>query len=187
MNKNNKKNMFLHTGLLSTIGSMITPAKITMGLLTGALALFAPLKISVICALTFIMVDFLLGFQVYRKCMKQQGAKVTIESNKLWKTVLKCRDAILLICGAFILDTHVIPSVNLHFVEFVAGVICGSEFVSWIENMATLRPNDPIFKILKRVIRNKSEKYLDTKLDDILTPDKKEVKDDKSNDNNNGN
>lgn len=89
----------------------------------------------------------------------------------------------MLIVGAYTIDTHVITSIDLHAVEFIAGLICGTEFISWLESMKELHPNCRICKVIEKVLGNvikaKGEKYLDVSID--LSELKEEIKNDTNN------
>lgn len=144
-------------------------------LYSGFIAYFAPIWVNVSFVAFFIFVDTILGYRVSRLFGKKQ-----IESRRLWGTIAKATEAALLIVGAHIIDTSIVTSVNLHAVEFVSGVICCTEFVSWLESLKALHPNNLIVKIVYKVfgdvIKSKSEKYLGTKIDvDELLNDNKNV------------
>lgn len=142
---------------------------------SGFIAYFAPIWINVSFVAFFIFIDTILGYRVSRLCGKKQ-----VESRRLWSTITKATEATLLIVGAHIIDTSIITSVDLHAVEFVSGAICCTEFVSWLESLKALHPNSLVLKVIYRifgdVIKSKSEKYLDTKIDiDELLKDNKNV------------
>jgi hypothetical protein len=59
----------------------------------------------------------------------------------------------------------------LHAVEIVAGMIALVEFWSLLESFSDLYPKWKIWKILKKVIKAKGEKYLDIPLDKELPDD----------------
>lgn len=88
----------------------------------------------------------------------------------------------LLVIGAHIIDTTIITSMNLHLVEIVSGIICGAEFISWLESLTYLRPNSLILKLIRRlfgdVIMDKSEKYLgkQLELDELIKDTDAEIK-----------
>lgn len=142
---------------------------------TGVLAFFAPIETAVICAISFILIDAVLGYAVSRKYNHKE-----IESNKIWKTILKMTEATILIGGAHTIDMYVVTSINLHAVEFASGIICGTEFWSWLESMIDLNPKNRLWrlisKIISKVIKAKGEKYLNTDID--LEQLNKEVNDD---------
>lgn len=131
---------------------------------TGILAFLAPVSVAIIAAASFIIIDVVLGYRVSKK----YGHK-HIESYKLWKTINKIFEAMLLIVGAYVIDTNIVTSLNLHAVEFVSGMICGTEFISWLESMKELHPNCKMCKVMEKVlgkvIKAKGEKYLGVNLD----------------------
>lgn len=143
----------------------------------GITSFLAPVQVAIIAATSFILIDVILGYKVSRK----YGHK-HIESYKLWKTINKVFEATLLIVGAYVIDTRIVTSLNLHAVEFVSGMICGTEFISWLESMKDLHPDCKICKVLEKVlgkvIKAKGEKYLGVDLD---------IKDFKPNNNDNSN
>ena len=129
--------------------------------ISGTLAFLAPVHIVLMAAYGFILIDAVLGYSVSRKYGKKK-----FESAKAWRTVTKLSEATLLIIGAFIIDSYVVPSIHMHLVEIVAGAICFSEFWSWIEAFSDLRPNSRMSVILRKVVKSKGEKYLEIKFDD---------------------
>lgn len=74
-------------------------------------------------------------------------------------------EAVMLIVGAHIVDSFVVVSLNLHAVEFMSGLICATEFWSVLESLSDLHPKGP-WKILKKVIKAKGEKYLEVDISD---------------------
>lgn len=127
-------------------------------LCSGIISLFAPIYVSILSVFFFIIVDWIYGYKVSRKYKKRK-----IESSKIWKTVNKLTEAVTLIVGAHIIDTFVVVSLDLHAVEFLAGVICFTEFWSILESLSELHPKGP-WRFLKKVIKAKGEKYLEIDL-----------------------
>lgn len=127
-------------------------------LCSGIISLFAPIYVSILSVFFFIVVDWIYGYKVSRKYKKRK-----IESSKIWKTVNKLTEAVTLIVGAHIIDTFVVVSLDLHAVEFLAGVICFTEFWSILESLSELHPKGP-WRFLKKVIKAKGEKYLEIDL-----------------------
>ena len=136
------------------------------------ISFFAPLYLVLCATYFFIIFDWIYGYRVSRK----YGYK-KIKSSKLKDTVTKLTETTLLISSAHIFDTYIIPTVDLHAVEVVAGMVCLVEFWSILESFCDLYPKWKLWKILSRVIQSKGEKYLEVELDDILTT----KKDDKHN------
>ena len=136
-------------------------SKSTVCAIAAIFAYLQPILIIILCCLIFIALDFIFGYIVSRKYDKKK-----IESNKLWKSVHKVVEAVVGITCAYILDTTIITSIDLHAVEVVAGIICGTEFWSLLESFSELSPGGP-WKILKTVIKKKGEKYLDIDLNNL--------------------
>lgn len=139
-------------------------------MLAGVAAYLAPLSVVIICVVSFIIVDAILGYRVSRKYGRKK-----FESNKVWKTINKMFEATLLVVGANAIDAHIVQSIDLHAVEFISGMICGTEFLSWLESLKELHPNSKICKVIDKVlgdvIKAKGEKYLGVKIDiDDLKP-----------------
>jgi len=143
-------------------------SKAIIGFANGLLAIFAPAQIAIAAVGTIIILDAIYGYRVSRKYNHK-----AIESGKLKATVKKLVDAIVAICGAFIIDQFIIVSLSLHAVEFVAGIIAFVEFWSILESMSDLYPKWAVWKILRKVIKKKGEKYLDINLDNELPTDNK--------------
>lgn len=133
-------------------------------IITGITGYFAPISLTVACVCLFIIIDVILGYKVSRKYGHKQ-----VESYKLWKTINKLFEAIILIVGAHIIDVSIVTSIDLHAVEFISGMICGTEFISWLESMKELHPDCKICKVIEKilgkVIKAKGEKYLGVDID----------------------
>lgn len=129
-------------------------------LCSGIISLFTPIYISILSVFFFVIVDWIYGYRVSKKYNRKK-----IESSKLWKTVNKLTEAVVLIVGAHIVDSFVVVSINLHAVEFMAGVICFTEFWSVLESLSELHPKGP-WRLLRKVIKAKGEKYLEVDITD---------------------
>lgn len=140
--------------------------KFTVSVLTGILSMFAPVWVPIIAVASIMILDAIYGYNVSKKY-----GHTKIESRKAYKTFWKIRDAIVAICGAFTVDKFIVVSLDLHAVEFVAGMLALIEFWSLLESMCELHPKWKIWKLLKKVIKAKGEKYLDVELNDILSDD----------------
>lgn len=154
---------FYEEPLMSIIKNIFSSAeKMAIGAITGLASLYAPVYVPIICISVLTIMDALYGYKVSRKYNQKK-----IESRKAWKTGWKIRDIVVIICGAFTIDQFIVTSLNLHAVEFVAGVIALIEFWSIIESLCELHPKWKIWKVLKKVVKAKGEKYLDVNLDDL--------------------
>lgn len=140
--------------------------KLSASMLAGVVSLFTPVYIPITAIAVLMLADAYYGYKVSSK----YGHK-KIESHKAWKTLWKIRDAITAICGAHIIDQLIVTSIQLHTVEFVSGAIALVEFWSLLESMCELHPKWGVFKILKKVIKAKGEKYLEVNLDKELSDD----------------
>lgn len=134
--------------------------------LTGLLSIFAPVWVPITAVGAMIFLDAIYGYKVSKKYGHSK-----IESGKAWKTIWKTRDAAVAITSAHIIDQLVITSISLHAVEVVAGMIALVEFWSLLESFSDLYPKWKIWRILKKFIKQKGEKYLDISLDKELPDD----------------
>lgn len=160
-------NLFFEEPIMSIFKSIFSSTeKLVTGVVTGLLSIFAPVYIPIIVVASIMIVDAIYGYKVSRKYGYKQ-----IESRKAYKTFWKIRDLIVAVCGAFTIDKFIVTSLDLHAVEFVAGLIALIEFWSLLESMCDLHPKWKVWKVLKKVIKAKGEKYLDVKLDDVLSDD----------------
>lgn len=158
-------------------GFLTSAEKFTAGVITGICAFFAPLQVTLLAVGFFIAVDAILAYRVARSIGQNK-----FQSRKLWRTINKLGEAMLLVIGAHIIDTSVITSVNFHLVEIVSGIICGTEFISWLESLTALRPDSLLLRVIRKmfgnVIMNKSEKYLgkQMELDELIKDTDAQIK-----------
>lgn len=152
---------------MSIFKNMFSSAdKCVVSVITGLLSIFAPVWVPITAVGILILLDAIYGYKVSKKYGHPK-----IESHKAWKTIWKTRDAAVAITSASIIDQLVVTSINLHAVEIVAGMIALVEFWSLLESFSDLYPKWKIWKILKKVIKAKGEKYLDITLDKELPDD----------------
>lgn len=152
---------------MSIFKNMFSSAdKRVASVITGLLSIFAPVWVPITAVGALILLDAIYGYKVSKKYGHPK-----IESHKAWKTIWKTRDAAVAITSASIIDQLVVTSINLHAVEIVAGMIALVEFWSLLESFSDLYPQWKIWKILKKVIKAKGEKYLDISLDKELPDD----------------
>lgn len=153
---------------MSIFKNMFSSAdKCIASIITGALSFFAPVWVPIASVGVLILLDAVYGYKVSKKYGHPK-----IESHKAWKTIWKSRDAAVAIASAHIIDSLVVTSINLHAVEVIAGMIALVEFWSLLESFSDLYPNWKIWRILKKVVKAKGEKYLDISLDKELPDDK---------------
>ena len=138
--------------------------KSIMCLLSGLVTLFMPAVPALLTAFAFIFADAYYGYKV----SKLNGYR-EIESNKVWKTINKLTEALVIICLALLLDKYIIGTMEqLYAVKVAAGSVCLAEALSLLECFRAIHPNSLLAKILAKVIKSKSEKYLETDISDII-------------------
>lgn len=138
--------------------------KSIMCLLSGLVTLFMPAVPALLTAFAFIFADAYYGYKV----SKLNGYR-EIESNKVWKTINKLTEALVIICLALLLDKYIIDTMEqLYAVKVAAGSVCLAEALSLLECFRAIHPNSLLAKILAKVIKSKSEKYLETDISDII-------------------
>lgn len=98
---------------------------------------FAPVEPLLLCAMAFVVVDFVTGVLADRTKTHRQGLTWHFESRKAWKTVRKLSFVMGGIVLAFMLDGLLEPIVSLRLANLFTGFVCGVEFWSYLENAAT--------------------------------------------------
>lgn len=119
---------------------------------------FLPIWVTILAVCIIITVDMVLGIAVSIR----NGEKP--QSRKAWSTIKKFIWSIVAISCAHLVDTYIFVSFNAHLVEAFAGMIGGVELWSIMENLQTLDPTGP-WKIFRKFIKRKGEKYLDITID----------------------
>lgn len=71
-----------------------------------------------------------------------------------------------LILLAFMVDTFVAVHVELNLAYIVTGAICFEQAWSILENMASCEPDHRLWRILKKVLIDKTERHLGVDLDE---------------------
>ena len=125
--------------------------------LLGLMALFAPITPVVLCALCFILVDFVTGVLASRRESHRAGRKWYFESHEAWRTVRKAGFVIVTIAMMWLVECCVLNFMNLHLTRMIAGAICGVEMWSFLENAATLS-DARLFEWLRRYVRRRVTK-----------------------------
>lgn len=134
------------------------------GVLASFAALLAPAVPAIITAFLFIFVDAYYGYKVSKKYGHKQ-----IESNKIWKTINKLTEAGLIIVLGLFIDKYIFLNPDeLNAVRVAAGAVCTAELFSLLESLRALHPRAILSRILQKIIKSKSEKYLDVDITDIL-------------------
>ncbi len=112
--------------------------KYISGLIAGVLSFFAPVEPLLVIALAFITVDFVTGILADRQKVRAAGCEWHFESHKAWRTVRKLSFVMAGIMLAWMLDSLLLPFVNLRLANLFTGFVCGVEFWSYLENATTL-------------------------------------------------
>ena len=139
------------------------------GNITGGIfalwALLLPVHVLIYCCMIAITIDFIVGniADYHRKRRKKQ--RYTFESEKAWGTIWKTFFVILGIGFAFMIDNYVLAfSSPLRLANFFTAYFTGTLFWSFLENAAEVS-NDPVFRWLKKYMKDKTEidfdKYCD--------------------------
>ena len=129
------------------------------GLLLGLTALFAPIKPVILCALAFILVDFVTGVLASRCEAKKRGEKWYFSSHEAWRTIRKAGFVLLTIAMSWLIEYCILDFVTLHITRIIAGAICGVEMWSFLENASVLS-NGKLFRWLRNYVRRKVEKEI---------------------------
>ena len=129
------------------------------GLLLGLTALFAPIKPVILCALAFILVDFVTGVLASRCEAKKRGEKWYFSSHEAWRTIRKAGFVLLTIAMSWLIEYCILDFVTLHITRIIAGAICGVEMWSFLENASVLS-DGKLFTWLRNYVRRKVEKEI---------------------------
>ena len=129
------------------------------GLVLGLAALFAPIKPVILCALTFIFIDFVTGVIASRCEAKKRGEKWYFSSHEAWRTIRKAGFVLLTIAMSWLIEYCILDFVTLHITRIIAGAICGVEMWSFLENASVLS-DGKLFEWLRNYVRRKVEKEM---------------------------
>jgi phage-related holin len=129
------------------------------GFLLGIAALFAPIKPLVLCALTFIFIDFVTGVLASRCEAKKRGEKWYFSSHEAWRTIRKAGFVLLTIAMSWLIEYCILDFVTLHITRIITGAICGVEMWSVLENASVLS-DGKLFEWLRNYVRRKVEKEM---------------------------
>lgn len=129
------------------------------GVLMGLVALFAPIKPIVLCALAFILVDFVTGVAASRCEAKQRGEVWYFSSHEAWHTIHKAGFVLLTIAMSWLIEYCVLDFIRLNITRIIAGAICGVEMWSFLENASVLS-DTKLFRWLRNYVKRKVEKEI---------------------------
>ena len=108
--------------------------KYLSGIVAGAISFFAPVEPLLLCAMVFVVVDFLTGVLADRRIARRECRKWRFESAKAWRTIHKLSFVMAGIVLAWMMDTLMMPIVELRLANLFTGFVCGVEFWSYLEN-----------------------------------------------------
>jgi phage-related holin len=112
--------------------------KYLSGIIAGAVSFFAPVEPLLIIAMAFVAVDFLTGVLADRHRARASGEVWHFTSHKAWRTITKLSFVMAGIMLAWMMDSLLMPIVNLRLANIFAGFVCGVEFWSYLENATTI-------------------------------------------------
>lgn len=128
-------------------------------MLLGLTALFAPIKPVVLCALTFVCIDFVTGVLASRCEAKRRGEKWYFSSHEAWRTIRKAGFVLLTIAMSWLIEYCILDFVTLNITRIAAGAICGVEMWSFLENASVLS-DTKLFEWLRNYVKRKVEKEI---------------------------
>lgn len=161
---------------------MDTLLKWIMAVVGSLLSLFSPVTPLVLCALTFVMIDFVMGILAGRKRAARQHKDWYFSSDKAWKTVIKLTCIVVGIGMCHLIDTQIIDFMNVHLAKLFTGMVCGIEMWSYLENAMEIS-DAPVFRSLQKYVgkKMKDEVGIDIEnapqapADGVITSNKKNV------------
>lgn len=141
------------------VQSMEVSFKFISGAVLGVLSLFAPIKAIVLCALLFVAVDFVSGVLASREESRRLGRAWYFSSREAWRTVRKSGFVVLTIAMTWLVESCILDFVELHLTRLAAGVICGVEMWSFLENASVLS-DARLFGWLRQYVHRRIEKEI---------------------------
>ena len=126
-------------------------------LFVALVSLFTPIHAVVMCALLFIAIDFVTGVAADRAEARREGRKWYFESREAWRTVRKSGFVVMSIAMMWLVESCILNFMDLHLTRLFAGVICGVEMWSFLENASALS-DERLFTMLRRYVRRRVER-----------------------------
>ena len=142
-----------------TARSMEAIYRCANGAILGLAALFAPIKPLILCALSFILVDFVTGVIASRCEAKQRGEQWYFSSHEAWRTIRKAGFVLLTISMSWLIEWCILDFVTLNLTRILTGAICGVEMWSFLENASVLS-DAKLFEWLRNYVKRKVEKEI---------------------------
>ena len=129
------------------------------GAILGLAALFAPIKPLILCALSFILVDFVTGVIASRCEAKQRGEQWYFSPHEAWRTIRKAGFVLLTISMSWLIEWCILDFVTLNLTRILTGAICGVEMWSFLENASVLS-DAKLFEWLRKYVKRKVEEEI---------------------------
>lgn len=129
------------------------------GAILGLAALFAPIKPLILCALSFILIDFVTGIVASRCEAKQRDERWYFSSHEAWRTIRKAGFVLLTISMCWLIEWCILDFVALNLTRIITGAICGVEMWSFLENASVLS-DAKVFEWLRNYVKRKVEKEI---------------------------
>lgn len=129
------------------------------GVILGFAALFSPIQPVMLCALAFIVIDFVTGVLASHCEAKQRGKEWYFSSRKAWRTIRKAGFVLLTIAMSWLVECCILDFVTLNLTRIIAGAICGVEMWSFLENASVLS-DAKLFEWLRNYVRRKVEQEI---------------------------
>ena len=142
-----------------TARSMEAIYRCANGAILGLAALFAPIKPLILCALSFILVDFVTGVIASRCEAKQRGEQWYFSSHEAWRTIRKAGFVLLTISMSWLIEWCILDFVTLNLTRILTGAICGVEMWSFLENASVLS-DAKLFEWLRNYVKRKVEEEI---------------------------
>lgn len=140
----------------SAVNLAAEPGRIVSGCVAGLAALFSPIRGLVICAVLFVGADFVTGVAASRVCARREGRPWAFESRRAWNTVLKLWFLVAGIVLTWLLDSVVVPFLQLRMANIFTGFACGVELWSFLENASDIS-SSPLFVRFRSYFRKRME------------------------------
>jgi phage-related holin len=129
-------------------------------LIVSLVALLAPIQSVVMCALCFVVIDFISGVAASRAMARREGRVWYFESHEAWRTLYKTGFIVLAISMMWALESCVFDFVSLNMTKIFAGFICSVELWSFLENAAQLS-DAPLFEWMKKFLHRRITKQIE--------------------------
>ena len=122
-------------------------------------ALFAPIQPIILCALLFILIDFVTGVLASRCEARERGEAWYFTSHDAWRTIRKAGFVLLTIAMCWVVECCILNFLTLNLTRITAGAICGVEMWSFLENASVLS-DARLFAWLRNYVKRKVEKEM---------------------------